>query len=576
MSKQPPQLPPVDWKLTTLGRVSECILGGTPSTEVPQFWGGDIPWMASGDVHIRRIHDVPGRITALGLRSSNATLTCPPAVAVGLAGQGKTRGTVALTLCTLSTNQSIALLRANGIDLRTDYLFHNLDWRYEELRARSSGGGRGGLSKAILEAVPILLPSLAEQSEIVKILDTLDTAISETGALIAKLKAVKQGLLHDLLTRGIDVNGELRPSQAEAPQFYKESPLGWIPKDWEVKQLKELLAAVDPAMRSGPFGSALLKEELVSAGLPFLGIDNVYAERFVADYKRFVTTKKFAQLARYAVRPDDLMITIMGTVGRCCLVPEDVGQALSSKHVWTITLDQELYSPYLAMLQVNYSPWVLEHFGRDQQGGTMAAIRSETLRSTLLPTPPRDEQRLIEERLRAISKRIDLEVDSFVKMQAKKSGLMDDLLTGRVRVKNILAPLVGTSQIDPHSLLLELCQALHQADQRAKDEYKRELFGDAFIPELLVMRKDKVRVEIRKENVSHNAPHLHISHSDKFDASISLKDFSILAGDIDRKVLKHFLKQLVPVKAQLMEIWNELNEQENSRAAEVMISNLKL
>ena len=191
-------------------------------------------------------------------------------------------------------------------------------------------------------------------------------------------------------------------------------------------------------MRSGPFGSALLKQELVSVGSPLLGIDNVHIERFVTDYTRFVTSKKFAELARYAVRPADLMITIMGTVGRCCLVPEDIGQALSSKHTWTITLDQQLYSPYLAMLQVNYSPWVLAHFARDQQGGTMAAIRSETLRTTLLPTPPREEQRLMEVRLREISKRIDLEVESSAKLKLQKAGLMDDLLTGRVRVTPLL------------------------------------------------------------------------------------------------------------------------------------------
>jgi type I restriction enzyme S subunit len=169
-----------------------------------------------------------------------------------------------------------------------------------------------------------------------------------------------------------------------------------------------------------------------------LGIDNVQTECFVADYTRFVTPRKFAQLARYAVRPDDLMITIMGTVGRCCLVPEDVGAALSSKHTWTISLNQEAYSPYLAMLQVNYSPWVLKHFAGDQQGGTMGAIRSETLRSTRLPVPPRAEQRLMEERLRELSKRIELEVDSLAKRYSEKSALMDDLLTGRVRVTSLL------------------------------------------------------------------------------------------------------------------------------------------
>jgi type I restriction enzyme S subunit len=271
-----------------------------------------------------------------------------------------------------------------------------------------------------------------------RLLDILDSVIFETQGIVAKLKAIKQGLMHDLLTRGVDANGELRLPQAEAPHLYKASPLGLIPKEWDTKQISELLGDVDPAMRSGPFGSALLKQELVEVGLALLGIDNVHTERFVTDYTRFVTPRKFAQLARYAVRPGDLMITIMGTVGRCCMVPDDVGKALSSKHTWTISLDQQAYSPYLAMLQVNYSPWVLGHFARDQQGGTMAAIRSETLRSTRLPFPPREEQRLMEERLRELSKRIDLEIDSLAKRQLTKAGLMDDLLTGRVRVTELL------------------------------------------------------------------------------------------------------------------------------------------
>ncbi len=291
-----------------------------------------------------------------------------------------------------------------------------------------------------IRSIQVPQPESAYQHAIAQVLDTLDTSIQETEAIIAKFKALKQGLLHDLLTRGIGANGDLRPTQAEGPHLYKPSPLGWIPNEWDSKQLSELLGDFDPAMRSGPFGSALLKQELVEAGLPLLGIDNVHTERFVADYTRFVTPRKFAQLVRYAVRPDDLMITIMGTVGRCCLVPEDVGQALSSKHTWTISLDQQAYSPYLAMLQVNYSPWVLRHFARDQQGGTMAAIRSETLRSTRLPVPPRNEQRLMEERLRELSNRIDLEVISLAKRQLTKAGLMDDLLTGRVRVTPLLKP----------------------------------------------------------------------------------------------------------------------------------------
>lgn len=336
-------------------------------------------------------------------------------------------------------NGTMMLIRPlRGIDYR--FLFHVLNGtKFRKLiEDKVSGSSIPHIFQRDMVTLPVSFPSLAEQGKLAEVLDTLDTVIHETEAIIAKLKAVKQGLLHDLLTRGIDANGELRPPQTEAPHLYKESPLGWIPKEWVVKQLAELLADADPAMRSGPFGSALLKEELVEVGLPLLGIDNVHAELFVAEYTRFVTPAKFAELARYAVMPDDLMITIMGTIGRCCLVPSNVGSALSSKHTWTITLDQEAYSPYLAMLQINYSPWVLRHFARDQQGGTMAAIRSETLRSTVLPIPPLEEQRLLEERLRALSARIDLEGVSLAKLQLEKAGLMDDLLTGRVRVTPLL------------------------------------------------------------------------------------------------------------------------------------------
>ncbi|WP_282110840.1 DUF4160 domain-containing protein [Shewanella algicola] len=122
--------------------------------------------------------------------------------------------------------------------------------------------------------------------------------------------------------------------------------------------------------------------------------------------------------------------------------------------------------------------------------------------------------------------------------------------------------------------LLNLCDQVYRGEEIAQAERKRELFGDQFVPELLLMRKDKVRVEIRKENVSHNAPHIHITHSDKIDVSISLNDFSVLAGSIDRKTQKQLLRILMPKKDDLNKIWVELNEKDNSVGAEKMISNL--
>ncbi len=128
----------------------------------------------------------------------------------------------------------------------------------------------------------------------------------------------------------------------------------------------------------------------------------------------------------------------------------------------------------------------------------------------------------------------------------------------------------------PQALLLWICRAAYAAEKNAAEDRKRAVFGDDFVPELLLMRKDRVRVEIRKENVSHNEPHLHVVHSDKIDASISLNSLDVLAGTIDRQTHKYLRKLLTPKQAQLLAIWAELNEKDNSVGAETLISNLGL
>lgn len=333
----------------------------------------------------------------------------------------------------------LALIRPKADELDSVYLAKQLSTsrvtRYFSLQA--SGSTRYGLPISAIESVEIPTPPKPEQTKIAEILSTVDSAIEQTEALIAKQERLKTGLMQDLLTCGIDAHGNLR---SEVTHEFKDSPLGRIPVEWEVKRIDELLANVDPAMRSGPFGSALLKEELVDSGVPLLGIDNVYAEHFSAHYSRFVPAHKAEALKRYRVRPGDIMITIMGTVGRCCVVPDDIGTALSSKHTWTVTFDQRLYSPYLACLQINHAPWVLNHFAKDEQGGIMASIKSDTLRATLFPVPPLEEMNTIQASLKSLSAELEIKGVQLKKLRALKTALMQVLLTGRKRVTSLLTP----------------------------------------------------------------------------------------------------------------------------------------
>jgi type I restriction enzyme S subunit len=423
---------PADWTSVALGEVASCTLGGTPSTEIPQFWGGSIPWMASGDVHLRRIDDVPGRITAAGLASSNATLVSPPAVAIGLAGQGKTRGTVALTLCELATNQSIALVRGDPSRLQTEYLFHALDRRYEELRARSSGGGRGGLSKGILDSVPIDLPPLAEQEVITAVLDTLDTTIRQTEAIIAKLKQVKQGLLHDLLTRGIAANGELRPPHSEAPHLYKASPLGWIPCEWRASDVVSEFD-VTSGLTLGPHRAPQYRPR------KYLRVANVQRYRIdLTDVAELDATD--AEMKSKQLLPGDLLIVeghaSTDEIGRCAMADEAVRGYTFQNHLFrlrAVNMD-ETFALHWMNSDFVRAYWRVEA----ATSSGLNTINRTKLDRLSVAVPPPTEQKEIVVIVEGIERRIELEQHQLAKQEAQKSGLMDDLLTGRVRVTPLL------------------------------------------------------------------------------------------------------------------------------------------
>lgn len=144
------------------------------------------------------------------------------------------------------------------------------------------------------------------------------------------------------------------------------------------------------------------------------------------------------------------------------------------------------------------------------------------------------------------------------------------------KFENFILTKYKASTQETEEFLANLCKSLYNAESIAQAERQRELYGNQFFHQLIIIRQDKVRVEIRKETVSHNIPHIHITHSDKIDVSISLNYFSILAGNIDSKTHKYYLKVLRPKKIELNNIWNELNEKDSSVYAEQLISNLGL
>ncbi|MCK5662603.1 MAG: restriction endonuclease subunit S, partial [Thiotrichaceae bacterium] len=189
------------WIIKKISSFTNASSGGTPSTLVLSFWNGDINWMSSGELNYKKIYKVSGRITEEGLNNSATKIIPKKCVLIGLAGQGKTRGTVAINYIELCTNQSIAAIYPCST-VSSEFLYFNLDGRYNELRNLSTGdSGRGALNLTIIKNIDVWMPeNYEDQEKIAIILSNMDSEISELESKLTKAKQIKQGMMQQLLT----------------------------------------------------------------------------------------------------------------------------------------------------------------------------------------------------------------------------------------------------------------------------------------------------------------------------------------------------------------------------------------
>ena len=166
-----------------LGEIADCYSGATPNTKTKEYWeNGNIPWMSSGEVNHAIVYATEKKITKLGFDSCSTKMVPANTVVVALAGQGKTRGTVALTKIPLCTNQSLCSIVLKGA-LDSSFLFHYLRGQYDKLRRISSGDGtRGGLNLKMINSFEVPVPPLPIQREIVRILDSFTSLEAELEA----------------------------------------------------------------------------------------------------------------------------------------------------------------------------------------------------------------------------------------------------------------------------------------------------------------------------------------------------------------------------------------------------------
>ncbi|MES9890957.1 MAG: restriction endonuclease subunit S [Candidatus Thiodiazotropha sp.] len=328
------------------------------------------------------------------------------------------------------TAVDVTIFRPHPDRLHSNYAIHllNSERHLKRLEDVAGGSTRQRISRGNLGQTKICIPSLSEQCRIAEILDTLDDAIQKTEQLIAKLKQIKQGLLQDLLTQGIDENGQLRNPIAYPEQF-KDSVLGRIPTAWEAVRIKDV-GKVFGGKRL-PAGHAYSEEP---TGYTYLRVLDFFEKAIAPKTLMSLPPKTFAALERYEIHDGNLYISIAGSIGHVgVFAATENTRTVLTENAARIELAEDMHPPFVAYQMNGHEVQRQIDIEKGTGGGVpkLALFRIENLR---IAQPPEAEQKAISQRMLVHEKAIALEEENLHKLMAIKKGLMHDLLTGKVRV----------------------------------------------------------------------------------------------------------------------------------------------
>jgi len=315
-----------------------------------------------------------------------------------------------------------------------EYLYYLLQFHEKDFEKRGQPGTQVNLNTTIVESEIVFLPHFEQQQKIAKILSTVDKLIEKTQSLIDKYTAVKQGMMADLFTRGIDLTpgdnyGQLRPSVTEAPALYQNSELGWVPKDWEVIPIDE----ISTQMTNGFVGVATPHYANESdSGIRYLYGNNVRADRLELETVLKIKPEFHQKLRKSQLLHGDMLTVQSGHIGTSAIVPANFGEANCHALIITRLIKSRVIPEFL-------SYYLNSAIGMNRMeeifvGSTIKHVNVKELKSFLVPLPSIVEQKNFVLKIIGTHELINNEKQQCEKHKLMKKGLMQDLLTGKIKV----------------------------------------------------------------------------------------------------------------------------------------------
>lgn len=398
---------PEEWETLYIHQITEISTGATPSTNINEYWeNGTIRWMSSGELNDKIIYDVNGRITQKGYDNTGTHMLPKNCVLIGLAGQGKTRATAAYNKVELCTNQSIAAILPNS-KYESKYLYFYIDSLYDKLRLLSAGdGGRGGLNKQILQNLEIAMPPLNEQHHIASALTSMDNLISSLGKLIEKKKNIKQGAMRQLLTGKTRLKGFSEP--------WVKRKLGdnaTIQRGGSPRPIEAYLTTNRDGINWIKIGDVRPNDKFIRHTVEKIIPEGISHSRQV--YKGdFILSNSMSFGRPY-------ILDIDGCIHDGWLVIKDYSNTYDMDFLYYILSSDTVFEQYIAMAA----------------GSSVKNLNKEKVANVMLFAP----QSLAEQRaIATILNKMDNEITALetkkAKYEAIKQGMMQQLLTGKIRL----------------------------------------------------------------------------------------------------------------------------------------------
>jgi type I restriction enzyme S subunit len=396
---------PIGWIWSKIKEVGEVITGTTPSKSKEDYYGTDYQFFKPADLeagyYVRKSKDGLSKIginKARLLPQKSILITCIGSI--GKTGFIRSEG---------ATNQQInAIVTNNSVYPEFIYFMVTSPQFQQSIIDNASATTLPIINKNRFENLFLPIPPLPEQHRIVSKVDELLDGVNSARERLARVPGILKQFRQSVLAAAcsgrltadwrIDKTG-LEPALAEID--YNQNDLPEIPDEWRWSTVAMLSSKSPRSIQSGPFGSNLRHSEFQNSGILVLGIDNVLDGQFSMGRQHRISHEKFKELEKFSARPLDVLITVMATVGRCCVIPENIEPAIITKHVYRITVNRKYIAPFYLMFALR-SNQIQNQIRQHIRGQTRPGINGQILKSTSIPVPPMSEQHEIVRRVEAL------------------------------------------------------------------------------------------------------------------------------------------------------------------------------